>query len=88
MKIPLNVKNILSQVIDWRHELHRHPELGYQEIWTSEFICKKLDISINELESYHELPKKFYWDYPNQERIFNLGAKVLKKLGLEKSIKR
>ena len=53
-----------------------------------EFICKKLDITINELERYHKLPKKFYWDYPNQERIFNLGAKLLKKFGLEKSIKR
>jgi GTP cyclohydrolase II len=34
------------------------------------------------------MPKKFYWDYNNQERLFNLGAKILKLIGVEKSIKR
>ena len=28
---------------DWRHELHRHPELGYEEVWTSDFIAGKLE---------------------------------------------
>ncbi len=53
-----------------------------------DFICKKLDINKEELDSYFNLPKKYYWDYPNQEIIFNIGAKFLKKIGLEKSIKR
>lgn len=52
------------------------------------FIATKLGISADELNSYFKMPKKFYWDYKNQERIFNLGAKVLQKLGLEKAIKR
>ena len=34
------------------------------------------------------MPKKFYWDYKNQEKIFNIGAKILQKLGVEKAIKR
>jgi len=26
----------------WRHELHAHPELGFEEKWTSQFIAEKL----------------------------------------------
>ena len=52
------------------------------------YIAKKLGITSSKLEEYLKMPKKFYWDYKNQERIFNLGAKVLQKLGLEKAIKR
>lgn len=53
-----------------------------------DYIADKLAISSDELSSYLTMPKKFYWDYPNQERIFNLGARVLKYIGLEASIKR
>jgi len=52
------------------------------------YIAKKLGITSSKLKEYLKMPKKFYWDYKNQERIFNLGAKVLQKLGLEKAIKR
>jgi hypothetical protein len=34
------------------------------------------------------MPKKFYWDYLNQENLFNTGARLLKAVGLETSIKR
>ena len=27
----------------WRHELHAHPELGFEEVWTSDFIAEKLE---------------------------------------------
>ena len=53
-----------------------------------QYIANKLEISHNELKYYFELPKKFYWDYNNQEKMFNLGAKILRFIGLEKSIKR
>lgn len=52
------------------------------------YIATKLGITVDELKHYFSMPKKFYWDYKNQERIFNTGAKVLKALGVEKSIKR
>lgn len=51
-------------------------------------IAEKLEISVDELRSYHEMPLKSYKDYKNQEAIFNFGAKVLKTLGVERSIKR
>lgn len=52
------------------------------------YIATKLDISVDELRGYFKMPKKFYWDYKNQQSLFNAGAKVLKAIGVEKSIKR
>jgi N-acetyl sugar amidotransferase len=52
------------------------------------YIATKLGISNNELRSYLNMPKKFYWDYKNQEKLFKIGAKILKFFGVEKSIKR
>ena len=27
----------------WRHELHQHPEICYEEVWTSDFVAAKLE---------------------------------------------
>jgi N-acetyl sugar amidotransferase len=53
-----------------------------------DYIATKLGISTNELRNYHEMPKKSYKDYRNQEWLFDIGANVLKKLGIETSVKR
>ena len=53
-----------------------------------EYISKKLQISPKELNSYLNLPKKYHWDYLNQEIMFNIGSKLLHKFGSEFSIKR
>ncbi len=37
-----NLEGIAAHAAAIRHDLHRHPELGYQEIYTSEIICKEL----------------------------------------------
>jgi len=52
------------------------------------YIATKLGITSDELEGYFTMPKKFYYDYKNQQSVFKVGAKVLKFLGIERSIKR
>jgi N-acetyl sugar amidotransferase len=52
------------------------------------YIAKKLGISIEDLRAYHTMPLKTYKDYRNQEALFNMGAKVLRAVGIERSIKR
>ncbi|RQO65703.1 LPS biosynthesis protein [Pedobacter sp. KBW01] len=52
------------------------------------YIATKLGISVAELRSYFDMEKKFYWDYRNQLAMFKTGAKILKFLGIERSIKR
>lgn len=53
-----------------------------------DYIATKLDISSEELRRYHEMPLKTHRDYRNQERLFSGGSKVMKALGLERSVKR
>ncbi|MBT5268557.1 MAG: N-acetyl sugar amidotransferase [Candidatus Marinimicrobia bacterium] len=53
-----------------------------------EYVATKLGITIDELQSYMDLPKKTYKDYKSQQLIYDLGAKVLKSLGLEVGGKR
>jgi len=54
----------------------------------SEYIADKLGISTSELNSYHKLPLKYYTDYRNESKVFDVGARLLKKVGLEYAIKR
>jgi N-acetyl sugar amidotransferase len=53
-----------------------------------EYIASKLRIPVKELRGYHEMPRKSYRDYRNQEWMFDLGARVMKALGLERAVKR
>lgn len=53
-----------------------------------EYIATKLDISVEELKKYFDQPNKTYKDYKNQQSLFDFGAKVLKYIGVERSIKR
>jgi N-acetyl sugar amidotransferase len=53
-----------------------------------EYIATKLGISIEELQSYMDAANKTYKDYKSQDNIYNIGAKVMRALGLEKGGKR
>lgn len=52
------------------------------------YIAKKLGIGVAELRHYHTMPLKTYKDYRNQEALFKIGAKLLRAVGIERSIKR
>jgi len=53
-----------------------------------EFIANKLDITTSELMGYFNSPNKTYKDYKHQQFIYDLGAKVLRAIRLEKGGKR
>lgn len=42
-----------------------------------DYIAAKLSISSDELRTFHEMPKKYYWDYRNQQRILSWGERIL-----------
>lgn len=52
------------------------------------FIATKLGITHEELQGYFEMPRKYYWDYKNQQTIFRMGASILRWMGVEKVKKR
>jgi N-acetyl sugar amidotransferase len=62
------------------HELERPPYDPEQIDQDMEFICAKLGITRDQLNAYHALPKKYYWDYRNQRRMFAAGEWVLSRL--------
>ena len=53
-----------------------------------EYIANKLSISVEELQSYMDMPKKTYKDYKSQEAIYHYGAKAMRLLGIERGGKR
>lgn len=42
-----------------------------------EYISTKLGITVNELQEFHSVPLKYYWDYRNQRKVFEIGEKIL-----------
>ena len=46
------------------------------------YVASKLGISEDELMGFHEMPKKFYWDYKNSQSLFRIGEAVLRKLSI------
>lgn len=53
-----------------------------------EYIATKLGITVDELQGYMDARNKTYKDYKNQIAIYDIGAKVLRMLGIEKGGKR
>ena len=53
-----------------------------------EFVANKLGITVDELNSYMHIPKKTYKDYKSMESIYNIGAKAMRIIGLERGGKR
>jgi N-acetyl sugar amidotransferase len=54
----------------------------------SEFVANKLGITVDELMSYLNAPKRTYRDFRSQERVYSVGARAMKLLGLEVGGKR
>lgn len=53
-----------------------------------EYIATKLGISVEELQGYMDAPNKSYKDYKSQVNLYNIGAKIMHILRLEKGGKR
>ena len=49
-----------------------------------EYVAHKLDLSVDELQSLFEMPRKTYRDYKNKRALIGLGANAMRWLGLEK----
>ena len=49
-----------------------------------EFVAHKLDLSVLELQSLFDMPKKTYREYRNKRWLIGFGANLMRFLGLEK----
>ena len=46
------------------------------------YIATKLGISVEELQSYFDMPLKFYWDYANSEKVLRWFYRTAQKLNV------
>jgi N-acetyl sugar amidotransferase len=53
-----------------------------------EYIANKLGITVEELQSYMDAPNKSYNEYKNQMWVYDIGARVMRMIGLERGGKR
>ena len=51
-----------------------------------EYVAKKLDLTVSELQELFEGKNKTFRDYKNNMALITLGAKVMRMLGLEKRV--
>ncbi len=45
-----------------------------------QYIANKLDISVDKLHEYHTMERKYFWDYRNQKKLFDLGERILSRI--------
>ncbi len=61
------------------------PEMGEHFLKQEfEFVAHKLGLSVDELQQLFDSPKKTYRDYRNKRDLIGLGARLMRKLRLER----
>jgi N-acetyl sugar amidotransferase len=64
-----------------------NPELSEEDLKKEfEYVATKLDLTVEELQKIFEGENKTFHDYKNKIKLIGLGAKVMRKLGLEKRL--
>ena len=51
-----------------------------------EYVAKKLDLSVSELQKLFEGGNKSYRDYKNNMKLITFGSKAMKFFGIEKRL--
>lgn len=78
---------ILTNQMSRKDALERikYPEMDeHFLIQEFEYVAHKLNLSVDELRFIFDSPKKTYRDYKNKRDLISFGARLMKKLGLEK----
>lgn len=82
---------ILTGQMTRQEALENLNALSYDEstiAYDIEYIANKLGVTVKELNSYMELPKRSYRDFKSQRQIYDIGARVMKTIGWEVGGKR
>ena len=74
-----------EEALEELNKLSYNPETINED---KQYIANKLGISFEELMKYHAMEKRWWFDYKNEKKIFDIGAKILQFFKIEFSIKR
>lgn len=69
-------------------ELQHCPYEGMDVAAEMRYVANKLEIKMEELQNYLNMPRKSYRDYRSQDYIYKIGASIMRQLGLERGGKR
>jgi len=59
-------------------DILKKPPYSQDEIRNDiEYICKKLEISTNDLKLFHEMPLKYYWNYKNNHSVLSRIERIV-----------
>ena len=61
MTVINSIANRADELKGWRRELHQHPEICYEEVWTSDFVAAKLEsfgVSVSEFGRVEGRPRE------------------------------
>ena len=62
-----------------------YPEMGDHFLKQEfEYVAHKLGLSVDQLQTFFDMPKRTYRDFKNKRDLIGLGANLMRKLGLEK----
>ncbi len=82
---------ILTKQMTRNEALNKLSELPYDEDSIDndfQYVSNKLSISVDELQSYMDMPKKTYKNYRSQDSLYNIGALGMRLFGIERGGKR
>jgi hypothetical protein len=82
---------ILTGQMDREYALKILEEPSYDESTIGheiEFVASKLQVSVEDMDSFMALPHKNYKDYKNQWKLYHYGRQVMRAMGLELGGKR
>lgn len=80
---------ILTQQMTRAEALERIAKPAYDEATIAqdfEYVATKLDISVEQLRTFHQAPKKSYRDYKSATPLIELGTRVMRGLGMQRAI--
>ena len=43
MNLQQQIEKVMEEVVTWRRTMHKHPEISFQEHWTSGYIKSELE---------------------------------------------
>lgn len=87
-KVQLSSLIVTGQITrqDALDELNNKPYNEKYEIHETQYIANKLDVELSEFLQYMEIPKKWYFNYKNEKKIFDIGARILNMINTDKAI--